>query len=99
MSEGWQPRTLGEYLAAQVTAQPEAEALVTPGARLTWRALSARAHAAAGGLRAMGIAKGDHVAILMPNGEDWITLFYGAALLGAVTVPVNTRFKAAELAY
>ncbi len=99
MTEDWQPRTLGQYLAAQVTARPDAEALVTPTTRLTWRQLSDRAHAAAGGMKAMGLAKGDHVAILMPNGEDWITLFYGAALLGAVTVPVNTRFKASELAY
>src|SRR2546430_4126619 len=29
--------------------------------------------------------------------ENWLALFYGAALLGAVTVPVNTRFKAAEI--
>ena len=48
-------------------------------------------------MQALGIGKGDHVAILMPNGEQWLTLFYGAALIGAVTVPVNTRFKAAEI--
>ena len=50
-------------------------------------------------MQALGIGKGDHVAILMPNGEDWLALFYGAALIGAVTVPVNTRFKAAEIDY
>ena len=50
-------------------------------------------------MQALGIGKGDHVAILMPNGEQWLTLFYGAALIGAVTVPVNTRFKAAEIDY
>jgi len=48
-------------------------------------------------MQAMGIGKGDHVAILMPNGEEWLSLFYGAALIGAATVPVNTRFKAAEI--
>ena len=48
-------------------------------------------------MQAMGIGEGDHVAILMPNGEEWLALFYGAALIGAVTVPVNTRFKAAEI--
>ena len=37
------------------------------------------------------------MAILLPNGEQWLSLFYGAALIGAVTVPVNTRFKAAEI--
>ncbi len=48
-------------------------------------------------MQALGIGKGDRVAILMPNGEQWLSLFYGAALIGAVTVPVNTRFKAAEI--
>ncbi len=33
----------------------------------------------------------------MGNGENWLALFYGAALIGAVTVPVNTRFKSAEI--
>ncbi len=48
-------------------------------------------------MQALGIGKGDRVAVLMPNGEQWLSLFYGAALIGAVTVPVNTRFKAAEI--
>ncbi len=48
-------------------------------------------------MQALGIGKGDPVAILMPNGEQWLTLFYAAALIGAVTVPVNTRFKANEI--
>ena len=33
----------------------------------------------------------------MGNDEHWLSLFYGAALIGAVTVPVNTRFKTAEI--
>ena len=35
----------------------------------------------------------------MGNDEHWLSLFYGAALIGAVTVPVNTRFKAAEIEF
>jgi fatty-acyl-CoA synthase len=35
----------------------------------------------------------------MGNDEKWLATFYGAAVIGAVTVPVNTRFKAAELAF
>ena len=91
----WESRTLGAVLDAQAAARPDAEALVTPTARLTWSQLARRAHDAAGAMQGLGLRKGDHVGILMPNDEDWITLFYGAAILGAVTVPVNTRFKAA----
>ncbi len=92
----WTPRTLGDFLAAQ---KPDAEALVTATARLTYGKLLQRAQEAAGGMHALGLRKGDHVALLMGNDEHWITHFYGAALLGAVTVPVNTRFKAAEMEF
>ena len=92
----WQPRVLGDFLQAWSSGR---EALVTPSARLTYDDLLEKARQSAGALQALGIGKGDRVAILMPNGEDWLSLFYGAALIGAVTVPVNTRFKAAEIAY
>jgi fatty-acyl-CoA synthase len=93
---GWEPKTLGQFLAAR---DPAAEALVTATARLTYGELLQMAMRTAGGLHALGIGKGDHVAILMGNDEHWLAAFYGAALLGAVSVPVNTRFKAAELEY
>ncbi|MEK6243777.1 MAG: AMP-binding protein, partial [Pseudomonadota bacterium] len=64
---------------------------------MTYEELTEKAKSAAGAMQALGIGNGDHVAILMPNGEQWLSLFYGAALIGAVTVPVNTRFKAAEI--
>jgi fatty-acyl-CoA synthase len=92
----WTPRALGEYLAAR---DPAADALVTPTARLAYGELLERAMHAAGGLHALGIRHGDHVGLLMGNDEHWLATFYGAALLGAVTVPLNTRFKAAELEY
>ena len=50
-------------------------------------------------MQALGIGSGDHVGILMGNDEKWLSLFYGAALIGAVTVPVNTRFKGAEIGF
>ena len=90
----WQPRTLGEVLDEKDDSRP---ALVTPSARLDYKELKSKARQAAGAMQALGIGKGDRVAILLPNGEDWLACFYGAALIGAVTVPVNTRFKAAEI--
>jgi fatty-acyl-CoA synthase len=50
-------------------------------------------------MQSLGIGKGDHVGILMGNDEKWLALFYGAALIGAVTVPVNTRLKSDEIRY
>jgi fatty-acyl-CoA synthase len=95
----WTPRTLREILAASVAARGEADAVVAEHARLSWRALEAEAWRVAKALRALGLARGDHVGVLMGNDEKWLATFYGAALIGAVTVPANTRFKAAELAF
>ena len=93
----WQPQTLQQLFEKTVSEYGNAEALVTPSSRLTYRQLLEKANSVAGGMRALGLGRGDHVGILMGNDEKWLSLFYGAALIGAVTVPVNTRFKAAEI--
>ena len=54
---------------------------------------------AAKAMYALGVRRGDFIGILMGNSETWVTLFYAAATIGAVTVPINTRFKSAELAF
>jgi len=92
----WRPRVLGDFLQEQASGR---DALVTPTARLSYAGLLEKARQRAGALQALGLGKGDRVALLLPNGEDWLAFFYGAALIGAVTVPVNTRFKAAEIDY
>jgi fatty-acyl-CoA synthase len=93
----WQPRALGFFLERNSRERGGADALITQAGRLTFQELFEKAQSVAGGLHALGIGRGDHVGILMGNDEKWLALFYGAALLGAVTVPVNTRFKAAEI--
>jgi fatty-acyl-CoA synthase len=90
----WQPKVLGDFLAENAS---DRDALVTVTGRFSYKDLFKKAKRAAGAMQALGIGKGDRVAVLLPNGEDWLACFYGAALIGAVTVPVNTRFKAAEI--
>jgi len=88
----WQPRTLG-----QVLADRSGEALVTVNGRFSYGEVLSLARKKAASLQSLGIGHGDRVGILMGNDEHWLSLFYGAALIGAVTVPVNTRFKTAEI--
>ncbi len=95
----WTPRTFGQALADMAAARPEAEAIVAGGGRLTYSGLCEAARQVGAGLRRLGLRRGDHVAICMENSLEWAALFYGCALIGAVVVPVNTRFKAAELRY
>ena len=88
----WPRQTLGQVLESR-----HGEALVTRTGRFSFPQLHERAKRAAGAMQSLGIQRGDHVGILMGNDEHWLSLFYGAALIGAVTVPVNTRFKTAEI--
>ncbi|UUZ66503.1 AMP-binding protein (plasmid) [Polaromonas sp. P1-6] len=59
----------------------------------------AGAHRTAAALHVAGVRKGDHVGILLGNNGSWIQTFLGIASIGAVTVPVNTRFKVDELRF
>jgi acyl-CoA synthetase (AMP-forming)/AMP-acid ligase II len=69
------------------------------GQSLTYGELWERSARVAGGLRTAGVKRGERVAIRLGNGIDWVLAFFGAQLLGAVAVPVNTRFTEEEVAY
>ena len=88
----WPKQTLG-----QVLENRRGEALVTATGRYAYEEVFQKAKHAAGAMQSLGVKHGDHVGILMGNDENWLALFYGAALIGAVSVPVNTRFKTAEI--
>ncbi|WP_439595729.1 AMP-binding protein [Falsiroseomonas sp.] len=94
----WTQR-LADFLDANARDRGAEEALVAEGARLTHAGLREQARGVARSLLALGIRRGDFVGLLMGNDANWVASFYGAALIGAVTVPVNTRFKPPEIAF
>jgi acyl-CoA synthetase (AMP-forming)/AMP-acid ligase II len=94
------PASLVAMLRATVDRTPDAEAIVELGGpRLTYQQLWDGAARVAGGLKARGVGADDRVAIRLGNGADWVRAFWGAQLLGAVVVPVNTRFASSEARY
>jgi len=95
------PGSLVEMLRATVDRYPDEEAVVEVGGaeRLTYRQLWDRAARVAGGLADSGIRPGDRVANLRPAGIDWVVVFLGTQLAGAIAVPVNTRFAEPEIEY
>jgi long-chain acyl-CoA synthetase len=94
------PDSLVHLLQASVERDPDATAVVEVGGpSLTYGELWDRAARVAGGLRATGVGRGDRAAILLPNGSDWVLAFWAIQLAGAVAVPVNIRFKEAEIDY
>ena len=94
-----QAATLGDMLLATADRYPDRDCLIFPHTRHTWSSMVAAARRRASGLYALGIRRGDHVGVLMPNCPEYLEFVYGCALIGAVAVLMNARYKASELAY
>lgn len=67
--------------------------------RRTWKEFNDEAETIAKGFLAMGIQKGDHVAIWATNVPEWMLTFFACTKIGAVLVTVNTAYKVFELEY
>ena len=67
--------------------------------RETYAETLAASESLARALRAHGVARGDVVAVLMPNCPTFVHAFFACALLGARALLVNARYKTHELAY
>lgn len=66
---------------------------------ITYRELARRARGFAAGLDALGIEKGERVAIVAHNGARFVAALYGTCISGRVLVPINFRLHAHEVAY
>ncbi len=99
MENGHEIHTIGAMIANSAARFGDAEAIVFPDKRLTYRALDAAARRWARALIALGVQPGQHVGLLMPTCVEFIEAFCGIAMAGAVAVPVNARYQANELAY
>lgn len=95
----WQTLTIGEALHRTAQRDPERTALVGMGDRMSFAQLDRAADEVAHGLRALGVARGDQVALWLTNSPDWVVCWMACTRIGAVLVPVNTRFKPEEVAY
>jgi len=91
--------TIPAAVAASIALLPDAEAVVEPDRRVTYRELGELVDDSTRALIAAGVERGDRVAIWAPNGLGWIVAALGAHSAGAAIVPINTRFKGEEAAY
>ena len=90
-------RPLGDILAITTVHRPDRRATHFLGAELTFRDLKQRSDALAASLAALGIAKGDRIAIMLPNCPQYIIAAFAILRLGAVIVNVNPSYTAREL--
>jgi long-chain acyl-CoA synthetase len=68
-------------------------------ARYTWEEFDLRTDALARGLAALGVVRGDRVAVLMLNCHRYLELYYACARMGAAIVPLNIRLARPEIVY
>jgi len=99
-------RLVSGLLREQAAERPDKEALVYPAftrnghaLRLTFLQLDAEVDRLARGLLALGIRRGEHVAVWAGNVPTWVPLEFALARIGAVLVTVNTSLQPAEVAY
>ena len=63
------------------------------GTRWTYGDVSRQVLSTAAGLQALGVRQGDHVLVWMPNGPDFLRIWFAVNYLGAVCVSINTAYR------
>lgn len=92
-------RTLGDLLDETAQQRPDAVAVIFRDQQLTYAALQARADELARALLAVGVRKGDRVAVLLPNRSEWLVAVFAMGKVGAITVGVSTFSAPREIAW
>ncbi|MDQ4059902.1 MAG: acyl--CoA ligase, partial [Pseudomonadota bacterium] len=86
-------------LTQAASRNPTGEALVCQGERLTWTEVLERSGQVAAGLARRGVQAADRVALLVGNRLKFVLAVFGAARLGAISVPLGIRQQTPEIAY
>lgn len=92
-------RRLGDLTDEAAARWGEREAVTFRDRRLSFRDFAAGVDRAAKGLIDLGVAPGERVAIWLNNCPEWLYAMFACARIGAVFVPVNTRFRTADVEY
>src|SRR5256885_4928596 len=98
MSERRQaPATLGAMLQVMAARRPRQPLLAWGDQTWTYAETDALVDRLAAGLLGLGLARGDHLAVVLPNCPEFIHLLFAAARAGIVFVPLNPTVSPPEL--
>ena len=99
MPDWFDKQTLGDLLNSAADRFGPREALMYEGQRWTFDEFRDEVDRVARALINLGIQPGDKVSIWMPNRAEWLFLFGAVAKIGAILVPINTRFRTGDMEY
>ena len=88
-----------DFLKRALVAHSNKEAVVCGDLRLTYREFGERVNRWANAMRALGVEKGDRVAILSQNCHRILEAFFGTPLLGSILMPLNFRLVSDDFEY
>ncbi len=92
-------KTLGDLLDKASERWPDREAIVFKKETISYREYKVKVDQFAKALLYIAIKKGDKVSILLSNRPEWSISEYAVDKIGAIVVPINTRYKTHELEY
>ena len=90
-------RTLLDFVADAAAARPGHPALLFKGSTLSYGALERLSDACAAAFTALGVGRGDRVALLLPNCPQFFIVELGAWKIGAIVAPLNPIYTDAEI--
>ena len=96
-SGDWTADTVASLLEQWSSATPERSAIVGPQGTLSFRETFQRARRLAGALSALGVGKGDVVAIQLPNQIEFVLTYYAVTMIGAVLGTLHMPLRRGEL--
>lgn len=94
-----QSLNLWQVLERDAQLYPDKEAVVFNDQRISFAELAQNAAHCAAGLLRHGIQKGDCLAVILPNWPEFVVAYFAAARLGAILVPLNTRYRENEVEF
>lgn len=92
-------RVIGPILAERARTEGDRPYLTYEGATFTFGDADRIARSVARGMKGLGVNRGDRIALLLPNGPEFVWAWYATALLGAPMVPINSTYTGSLFEY
>ena len=97
-SQSWN-MSIGEFFKKAVERNATSVFIEISGQKVTYQQCFDRSLRTASMFKTLGIAKGDRVALFLPNCPEFLYCWFGLSMIGAVSVPINTAYKRDETFY